>query len=264
MSKKTSVLIIFLLLVAAFLAGSTVAKVKYSGGEKKAPTAAGEAKPTLPPFTPKKSAEPEVKFFVMSFCPFGNQAEMGLEPVYQLLKDKVSWQPRYVIYKDYCSQAPVEQKEKCEKDYCIKSGRESFCSMHGLQEFNQNIREICAFNLDDQDKWWKFVSAVNQKCTSQNVDVCWLDEAKAAGLDTNKITGCEKTQKISLAQKEVAEMEKYQTTGSPMVFINDVLYNGGRAPEDYKKAICSAFENPPEECGKVLGQESAPASGGCQ
>ena len=90
MQKKTSYLIVFLLLVAAFLAGSTVARMRYGGnkgveggeGKKTEPTQA--AVPTQPPFVPTKSDKPEIKFFVMSFCPYGNQAEAGLEPVYQL------------------------------------------------------------------------------------------------------------------------------------------------------------------------------------
>ena len=56
MNNKTSYLIIFLSLVAAFLAGSTVAKIKYGegegvGGGKAEPTIA--AVPTQIPFTPQ-------------------------------------------------------------------------------------------------------------------------------------------------------------------------------------------------------------------
>ena len=64
--------------------------------------------------------------------------------------------------------------------------------------------------------------------------------------------------------KEVEEGKKYNARGSPMVFINGKLYQGGRAPEDYKKAICAAFESPPSECEKVLGTVSQGAGGGCQ
>lgn len=244
MNNKTSYLIILLSLVAAFLAGSTVAKIKYGegegiGSEKTEPTIV--AVPTQIPFNPQKSGKPEIKFFVMSFCPFGNQAEAGLEPVYQLLKDKVTWSPRYIV----------------------SENNGSFESLHGPAELNQNVREICAFNLGNQDKWWQFVSLVNEKCDSQNADTCWTAQAKTAGLDTAKISACEAGQKTALLRKEIAETQKYKASGSPTVVINGALYNGGRSPEDYKKAICSAFENPPEECNTVLGQESAASNGGC-
>lgn len=312
MDKKTSYFVVFLLIVAAFLGGSTVAKIKYGWEQKGLEEQVGKgvptvaAGPTLPPFTPKKSAKPEVKFFVMSFCPYGNQAEAGLEPVYQLLKGKIVWSPRYIVSritqetvgqcKDNCSQrvGNEEAKKKCQEaidakqltgmdaDKCVqtyfpfkdvndciartcnvlKVG--SFESLHGQQELNQGVREICAYNQGNLDKWWKFVGLVNGKCNSNNADTCWKEPATEAGLDVNKITQCEKTQQKALLLKEIAEAEKYKASGSPTVYINDVLYNGGRAPEDYKKAICSSFENPPEECKTILGQESAGASGGCQ
>lgn len=264
MANKTFILISVLTVIAAFLLGSEVARAKYGNSvveQAIVPTTA--PLPTSPPFTPTKTDKPEVKFFVMSFCPYGNQAEAGLEPVYQLLETKVTFLPRYVIYQDYCSGAPVDQKDSCEKNYCLASGGETYCSMHGLQELNQNIREICAFDQGDQDKWWKFVSLVNQNSTAQDIDTTWQAQAKTAGLDTAKISSCEKSQKVTILKKEVTENTKYQATGSPMIFINGVSYNGGRAPEDYKKAICSSFNNPPQECNQVLGQESAATSAGC-
>lgn len=303
-------MVVILLMTASFLAGSAVAKKKYGGqeglegqGGKGTPTA---AVPTQPPFAPKKSTKPEVKFFVMSFCPFGNQAEAGLEPVYQLLKNKLSWSPRYIVSqitqdavnqcKDSCPQriGNEDARKKCQEaidakqlmgmdaDKCVQtyfpfkdandciakvcSGLKvgSFESLHGQQELNQGVREICAYNLGNLDKWWKFVGLVNEKCNSNDADTCWEKQAAEAGLDVNRITQCEKTQQKTLLLKEIAEAEKYKTSGSPTVYINDVLYNGGRAPEDYKKAICSAFSAEPSECQTVLSATSEGAGGGCQ
>lgn len=267
--SKINLVLIVLLVIASFLAGSLWAKIRAPEGERVKITQEGKLTPTSPaqptrlPFTPKKSQKPQVKFFVMSYCPFGNQAEAGLEPVYQLLKDKVDWQPRYVIYKDYCERSTGEQKTKCEKDYCLKRGSEIYCSMHGVAELNQDIREICAFNLGDLGKFWKFISDTNKNCNVSNIETCWQNQARQAGLDLGKIQNCFAKQKYELAKSQTQEMEKYQAFGSPMVFINDVSYEGGRAPEDYKKAICASFESEPEECKTVLGQESSPASGGC-
>ncbi len=296
MNNKGRLVIVFFLVVAAFLGGSAGAKIKYKNGISKiAPTPSVLAAPTPIPFNPPKSSQPEIKFFVMSFCPYGNQAETGLEPVYQLLKDKVIWSPRYIIsdkkasceqncpYKIYnennCKQL-VEQKtipdmetckgyfpytssDECLKKECAGLKTGEYESLHGAQELNQDIREICAFTQGNLDKWWKFVSLVNEKCSSGNADTCWEEHATAAGLDANKISQCEKTQIRTLADKEIAEATKYRASGSPTIFINDTVYNGGRSPEDYKKAICLAFENPPEECNTVLGAETQAASGGC-
>jgi len=269
-SNKITPVLIILLIVASFLVGSMYSKIKYleDGSErvnitdsKVQPTVV--AQPTQVPFSAKKTAQPQVKFFVMSFCPYGIQAEDGLGPVYELLKDKVDWQPRYVIYKDYCSGAPEGEKATCEQNYCFKTGTETFCSMHGVAELNQDIREICAVKLGNWDKWWQFVNGKNKNCKVGDIETCWKTEAQKAGLDVNQITSCFNSQKLTLAKEQTVEMEKYKASGSPMVFINEVAYNGGRAPEDYKKAICASFDKEPEECQKILGQETAATAGGC-
>ncbi|HDM05737.1 MAG TPA: hypothetical protein ENG34_00480, partial [Candidatus Aenigmarchaeota archaeon] len=113
-----------------------------------------------------------VKFFVMSFCPFGNQAESGLEPVYRLLKDKVEWEPHYVIYSNYGGYP----------NYCLDE-EEKYCSMHGIQELNQDIRELCVWKYYDHDTWWDFVIRVNKECNSRNADECWEPIAKEVGID---------------------------------------------------------------------------------
>lgn len=313
MNKKPFLIIVLLLTVVSFLAGSRLAQKgegkKILGSQPATPTPEvnKEGSSKSYSFTPKKkSAKPEVKFFVMSFCPFGNQAEAGLEPVYQLLKDKVEWLPRYIFSpitqdtvdrckgncayrvaddnaKKQCQQAieqkqlpqgmtvencvqayfPYKTQEDCIQKECRTLKIGAYDSLHGQQEFNQDIREICAYNLGNLEKWWKFVSMVNEKCSSTNADTCWRLLAEQAGFDAEKIASCEKSQANSLAKKEVEETQKYNVSGSPTVYINDTLYEGGRSPEDYKKAICLAFEEPPTECQTVLGKESAPSSGGC-
>ncbi|HUV72341.1 MAG TPA: thioredoxin domain-containing protein [Clostridia bacterium] len=316
MNKKTSFLIVFLLLVAAFLAGSTAAKIKYfdKASQDAKPTVAPQAVgPTPPPFEPRKADKPEVKFFVMSFCPYGNQAEAGLEPVYQLLKDKVSWQPRYIVndqkssceqscpYRVYndeaqkrCEEAiangqvedmdtckgyfPYSSTEECLTKECSKLAAGKYESLHGEQELNQDVREICAYSQLTEgqnsvlgaeaekgilDQWWKFVSLVNTNCSDKNADTCWTKQAQEAGLNTAQISSCSQTQAKTLMTNEITESEKYRASGSPTFYINDVLYQGGRAPEDLKKAICASFDNPPEECNQSLGQETGSASGGC-
>jgi len=314
---KINPLLLILLVLGSFLVGSVWAKARYLGQEGESVKITNKDQNTSPSpaqnqnnFQAKKTSKPEVKFFVMSFCPFGNQAEQGLEPVYQLLKDKVAWLPRYILdnwqtwlsqceqscprrvaseeSKNQCQQAidsgqlqgmtvdaclktyfPYKTAEECQSKECLGGKAGDFVSLHdqpakGLfHEANQDVREICALQQNNLDSWWKFVLEVNKNCDSSNADTCWKQPAKTAGLNLEAISLCEKNQKQSLLEKEIAEAKKYHASGSPTVYINEVLYNGGRAPEDYKKAICASFENSPEECQKILGEESAPATGGC-
>ncbi len=262
MNNKANYILLGLVVVGAFLVGSLWTRVRFLEQGTKETTAPQQGKVAGEAAQPKTD-KPGVKFFVMSFCPYGNQAEAGLKPVYDLLKDKVNWQPQYIIYKDYCSQAPEDQKAECEKNSCLKKDGKTYCSMHGIGELNQDIREICSFNMGNLAKWWDFVSRVNDKCSAKDVDTCWEAQAKEAGLDTLTIKNCQETQAFSLMDKEISQMEKYQAQGSPMVFVNDKVYNGGRAAEDYKKAICGAFNKEPAECATVLGTASSQTAGGC-
>ncbi|MGB9911554.1 MAG: DsbA family protein [Microgenomates group bacterium] len=209
--------------------------------------------PTKPVEIPK-SAKPEVKLFVMSFCPYGNQAEEIIKPVVDLLGKKVEIEPRYIIYENYASGYP---------QYCLDK-ENKYCSMHGINELNQDIREICVYR-QNKEKFWDFVLGVNKECNLENVETCWKTVAQKIGINGGTIATCEKNNGIKYASEEKDLNQKYQVNGSPTLVINGVHYNGPRTPEDYKKAICSAFENPPQECQTVLSAEtSAPASGGCQ
>jgi hypothetical protein len=74
--------------------------------------------------------KPQIDFFIMSYCPYGNQAEIAIEPVFQLLGDKVDFNPHYVVYANYGGGGT---------DYCMDNG--NYCSMHGIQELHQDIRK---------------------------------------------------------------------------------------------------------------------------
>jgi predicted DsbA family dithiol-disulfide isomerase len=200
--------------------------------------------------------KPQIDFFVMSYCPYGNQAEEGIAPAYNLLKGKAIFNPRYVIYANYGGGGP---------DYCLGSGK--YCSMHGIQELNQDVREICVNKYFGVDSWFKFALAMNKNCTSQNADSCWENVAKGLGLDTAKIKSCQGSEAEALLKAEQALGDKLSVQGSPTVFVDGAPYAGGRNPDDFKTAICSAFATQPSECstklaGPSAGAAAAPA-GGC-
>jgi glutaredoxin len=219
---------------------------------KELPKVTPQQQPQPTPSYPKRT-KPNVKFFVMSFCPYGNQAEEVLEPVYNLLGDKVEWEPRYVIYSNYAAGYP---------SYCLDE-ENKYCSMHGIQELNQNVREICVWKYYDPTTWWKFVKLVNRNCNSRNADECWESYAEESGIDPEKIKKCEKEEAITLLEEELKLDQKYGVRGSPTIIINDERYRGGRTPEAFKSAICSAFLDPPEECAETLSEAAEAPAGGC-
>ncbi|MFC1711660.1 thioredoxin domain-containing protein [Patescibacteria group bacterium] len=301
MKDKLTPVIVILIVIAAFLAGSLWMKSKYSGekpAEGNKQQASGQpAAQAAPEFKAVTTDNPEVKFFVMSFCPYGNQAEYGLKPVTELLGDQVVWEPVYIVadakascelgcanrvYDEArCQQLvdsgrvpdmdackgyfPYSDKETCIAENCVSLEAGKFDSLHGEQELNQDVREICAWNMGDEAKWWDFVDRVNKSCTYENADTCWEEHATAAGLDAAAISQCEQQQASNLLSGQLDIVTKFKVQGSPTIYINGVLYQGGRTPEDYKTAICASFKNPPEECNTVLsaGDQQAPAPGSC-
>ena len=309
--------IFFSILLAgtSFYSGISWAKSKA----QPATTATGATSSNV--FTVNKTNRPEFKFYVMSFCPYGNQMEDILRPVADLLGTKADIRPQYIFGKipnlsEYCKQRSGDPAQcasyvssgyfkteaECkttitassktcldEKNYIKASDGTLYDSLHGRIEANQDIREICAWNqVQDKKQWWNFVDNVNKSCTAQNADTCWEEQAKKAGLDTNKITECFNKDAISLIEKEVAETEKYKVSGSPTLILNGVSFppesaytqDGKgtlkigekiaeqakyRTPNVIKEAICLAFKKAPKECETVLNEldGQAPAAGGC-
>jgi len=135
--------------------------------------------------------------------------------------------------------------------------------MHGVEELNQDVRELCIYKYN-KSKFWDYIDAVNAQCDLSNIESCWTKPAEALGIDTGKIESCFDNEAMDILAEEVALGQKYGITGSPALVINGARYEGGRAPENYKLGICGAFNNQPEACNTVLGNATASASGGCE
>ncbi len=192
---------------------------------------------------------PQVDFFVMSYCPYGNQAEEGLVGVLDLLGDKVELKPRYVLYSNYGGGGP---------SYCIDEANK-YCSMHGIQELNQNIRELCVQDEYGIQGWFDFAIEMNTKCTYQNADTCWTAVAEGLGYDTGAITACFDANALAYCQQDFELAQLFGARGSPAVYIDGEQFEGGRTASAYAAAICAKFDTPPEECNNIP-QDSTPTA----
>ncbi len=200
-----------------------------------------------------KTDIPKVELFVMSFCPYGDQAEELMMPVAELLGDKADIKLHYVIYSNYGDGGP---------NYCLDK-EAKYCSMHGIQELNQGVRELCVQKYQ-KDKFWDFVKEINSNCNYQDVDSCWEGIAKKIGVDVAKVKTCQKDEALDILAQEVELNEKYGVRGSPQLIINEAEYQGSRNSEAYKQGICSAFISAPDECSQTLSSEGSSVSGGCE
>lgn len=188
------------------------------------------------------SEKPIVDLYVMSFCPYGNLAEETMLPVYDLLKEDVDWNIRYIV---------------SEKNGVINS-------LHGQPETDQNIRELCVLNQYGLDSFWNFVSYVNNNCGSDGN--CWEDGAEELGLNVDDIKSCYETDGFNLMKEEAKISSEAGVGGSPTLIINgvqtDIVYDYGNS-ESYKQVICSAFDVKPEKCDTILEGSSSQVSGSC-
>ncbi len=199
--------------------------------------------------------KPQVDFFVMSYCPYGNQAEEAIAGAYDILGDKAAYIPHYVIYENYGGGGP---------NYCLENGQ--YCSMHGIQELNQDIRELCVYKSLGAGKYFAFVKAMNKKCSAQNADSCWTAVASDLGLDTKAISQCEKDEGLALVKKEKELNKVLKVSGSPTVFVEGDQFNGARTASGFASALCGKFSQAPAECANIpadTAAAAAPAGGGC-
>ena len=200
-----------------------------------------------------KTDKPDVSLYVMSFCPYGQQAEDGMWPVLDLIKDNINFELHYVVY------SPDYYKGQ-ETQYCLNG---TYCSMHGVGEVNEDMRQKCIMQNYNSSVWLGYIKEINSKCSAQNVDTCWEGVAQSAGIDTTVVKSCFNSNATSLAASEQNLNSRYNVQGSPMMFINGVEYQGGRTADAYKTAICNAFNNAPSECGQTLSTAASTASGSC-
>jgi len=173
-----------------------------------------------------KSDKPKVELFVMSFCPYGTQAEKGILPVVKLLGDKIDFKLRAVHY-----------------------------VLHGDKEDLENKRQLCIREEQGQDKLNKYLSCILDSDNPQapaDVSAC----EKQTGVNSAKLQTCLDTKADDYFAADSKLSEGYGVRGSPTLVINRQIVNSGRSPAAYLETICSAFTDAPEECNEDLNSQS--------
>jgi len=198
-----------------------------------------------------KSDTPTVDFYVMSFCPYGQQAETGLIGAWQALGSVADFVPHYVIYSNYQS-----------AQYCLDENM-TYCSMHGRSEVHEDVRQMCIWKYYNESVWWNYVSQINSLCTASNVDTCWTNVANATGINTTQIATCQQNEAVALLEAEKQLNTQLHVSGSPTVFVNGKLYSGARSADAFKSATCAAFNTAPSACNQTLATNETAATGGC-
>jgi len=186
--------------------------------------------------------KPQIDFFVMSYCPYGNTADEIMGELYSLLGDTVEIKPHYIYYENYQGGGET---------YCLDEGN-LYCSMHGVVEANQNVREQCVMEAHGLQAWFDFTKAMNADCNSKNADDCYVAVAEKLGYNATDIASCEKEKAITFATEDAKLMKLFGATGSPAIYIEGAKYPGARSTAALQAAICNSFDEQPEACDNIV------------
>lgn len=179
-----------------------------------------------------KSDKPTVELFVMTYCPYGTQAEKGLLSVLNLLGDKIDGNIRFVHY-----------------------------FMHGEKEENETYTELC-IREEQSSKYLDYlecflegdgVESNGYVANGKNSETCM----KQVGVDVSAVKTCISSGKAKeYYAADSALSEGYGVTGSPTLVVNGVMVSSARDSASYLQTICSAFTTSPEECSETLSPDT--------
>ena len=110
--------------------------------------------------------KPTVELFVMSYCPYGVQAEEKLIPVIKKFGDQINFKLQFIAR---------EKEEPSAQDIT------PFVSLHGYPEVAENIRQLLIAQ-EYSDKYLDYIL-----CRGKKVDKSWEDCARKLGIDVAKI-----------------------------------------------------------------------------
>lgn len=191
-----------------------------------------------------KTDTPEVDLFVMSYCPYGTQAEKGMLPVLAALGNKIKFTLKFVDY-----------------------------AMHDKKEIDENLRQYC-IQKNQPAKLANYLTCFLKKGQGTESDCMTL-----AGINAAQATSCvastDSQFKITESYNDKSkwsngtyppfdvdktDVQKYGVQGSPTLVVNGQVASAGRDSASILKTICGSFNTPPAECQKEL-SSAAPAPG---
>ena len=157
--------------------------------------------------------KPEVELFVMSYCPYGVQAEQELLPFFEKYGDTIDFKLRFIVGRE---EASAENT----------SGEIAFTSLHGEPELIENKRQMVIAELYP-DKLFDYLL-----CRSDHLEEAWVDCAKEVELDVVRVAEAVEAEKITRQLlEEVQRTKELSVRGSPTLvidgrIIDDNLWRG--------------------------------------
>jgi len=198
--------------------------------------------------------------FVMSQCPFGTKAEDSMKEVLDNFKGGLNFGLHFILNaynEEQFNNLPPMRKSRCVK----KDDGMYYCSLHGEEEFNEDLRQVCAIKYYSKgNKFMDYIWCRNKDI--RNPD--WKKCATEAKLDPAKIEKCSTSQEgLDLIKADAKLSEDLQIGGSPSFLGNnrEKLMLRDRSPEGIKTAICNINKGL-KGCENTLSKEEATSAPG--
>ena len=113
-----------------------------------------------------RMGKPTLELFVMSYCPFGVQAEEKVIPIVKKFGDKINFKLQFI----------AEEKEESSTQNITP-----FTSLHGYPEVAENIRQLLIAQAYP-DRYLDYIL-----CRGKKLDKSWEECAQKLGIDVAKI-----------------------------------------------------------------------------
>lgn len=182
----------------------------------------------------KKGEKPLLEAFVVSGCPFGLQMQRVLAEIVKNIPSLAS---------------------NTKVRYIGSVSGDKVISMHGDEEAQENLRQIC-IREEAANKYWNYISCYIKAGESDN---CLM----TAGVNTSETNACmnDSSRGLKYAKEDFDLDEKYNITGSPTLILNEEraseFWFGGRTAEAVKTLICCGSATEPDSCNQKLSEVSA-------
>ena len=147
-----------------------------------------------------RMGKPTLELFVMSYCPFGVQAEEKVFPIVKQFGDKIDFKLRFIAQE----KATVSLQEVT-----------PFTSLHGYPEVAENIRQLLIAQ-EYPDKYLDYIL-----CRGKKLDKSWEDCAEKYGIDVAKIQALFDSPKAEqLFRENIQRAAELGVRASPTIFVD--------------------------------------------
>jgi 2-hydroxychromene-2-carboxylate isomerase len=178
--------------------------------------------------TTQEGEQVEVRFYVMSQCPYGYQVMDAIAPVLKKIGSSIDFKADYIA---------------------TETADGTFSSLRGQPEVDENIRQLCAMkHYPNNYQYMDYITCRNKNIMGAEWESC----ARQAGMDAEKIRACSQgPEGKNLHSESIKRSTAAGARGSPTMFIGGASYGGGRQEADFLRAICSQLKDQPTACGDL-------------